>query len=188
MLDLLAQHHAWIVFFGAFLFGETLIIPAAAVAAQGHFSIFAVAGWAYAGTVISDTIWFVSARPGRRFLERNDKRRASYEKVLDWISKRFGERPERALLFIKFVYGARLATIVYLSIRRLALKRFLALNGVGAAFWIVVIVSTGWLAGRGVASLSSNLVKIEYLLPAVLAATLLLRGLVKWKSKRAIEK
>ncbi|MEO7803353.1 MAG: VTT domain-containing protein [Actinomycetota bacterium] len=188
MLDLLSQHHAWIVFFGAFLFGETLIIPAAAVAAQGHFNIFAVAGSAYAGTVISDAMWFMSARPVSRFLDKSARRRASYEQVLGWVSRRFGERPERALLFIKFVYGARLATIVYLSLRRLALKRFVVLNGVGAACWIVVIVTIGWLAGRGVGGLSTGLAKIEYLLPAILVFTLLLKGLITWVSKRAIEK
>lgn len=186
--DLLGQNHSWIVFFGAFFFGETMIIPAAALAAQGHFSIFAVAGWGYAGTVVSDSIWFVSSGPARRFLERSLRRRTQYERVLGWISRRFGERPERALLFIKFVYGTRIATIVYLSLSRLSLRRFTTLNGVGTAIWIPVIVTVGWLAGRGAANLGSGLSKIEFLLPLVLVVVLLLKGLVTWLSNRAIKR
>ena len=188
MADLLAQHHAWLVFFGSFLFGETLIIPAAAIAAQGHFSVLAVAGWAYLGTVVSDGIWFVAARPLSRLLERSEQSQARSKAALNWISKRFGDRPERALLFIKFVYGTRIATIVYLSVRKLALRVFVAYNSVGTGLWIVVIVSIGWLAGRGIANLQSSLTKIEYLLPVAIILALGLKGLVAWLSKRAIEK
>ena len=188
MTELLTQHHAWIVFLGAFLVGETLIIPAAVVAAQGHFSIFAVAGWSYLGTVTSDAVWFSCARPLSRMLKRNEKWNDRYAAALAWISRRFGERPERALLFIKFVYGTRIATIVYLALRRISFKTFVSLNSIGAAIWVAAIVTVGWLAGRGIASLQSNLSRLEYLVPSALFLALILKGLVSWASKRTLRK
>lgn len=188
MTELLTQHHAWIVFFGAFLFGETLIIPAAVVAAQGHYSIFAVAGWSYLGTITSDAIWFSCAQPLSRILKRNEKWNDRYGTALAWIDKRFGERPERALLFIKFVYGTRIATLMYLALRPLGFRRFVAFNAGGAAVWVVAIVTVGWLAGRGIANLQGGLSRLEYLVPAALVLALILKGLVSWASKRTLRK
>ncbi|MBA3348984.1 MAG: VTT domain-containing protein [Actinobacteria bacterium] len=188
MIELLTHHHAWIVFLGAFLLGETLIIPAAVVAAQGHFSVLAVAGWSYLGTVASDAIWFSCARPLSGVLERNQKWNERYTMALAWINRRFGDRPERALLFIKFLYGTRIATIVYLALRRLRFKTFISFNAMGTAVWVIAIVTVGWLVGKGIANLQSELTRIEYLIPSALLLALILKGLVSWASKRTLRK
>ena len=184
MEEFLGQHYSWIIFFGAFIFGETVIIPAAALAAQGHFGVFALAGWGYAGTFVSDAIWFLLASPVGRFLERSEKSRAKYKTLVGWVSRRFGGRPERALLFVKFIYGARIATITLLSLGGVSLRRFLALNSVGTAVWIVVMVTVGWLAGRGVGIVASGLSRIEYALPLFLILTLALKKVVTSKQAR----
>ncbi len=187
METLLAQHHAWIIFFGTFFLGETIILAAAALAAQGHFSVWSVVVWSYLGTVISDGGWFLLARPAARYL-KSGARRERYDKVLAWLDRRFGARPERSLLFIKFVYGTRIATIVYLSLRRIGLWVFLRLNGLGTAMWLSVVVTVGWMAGKGIGSLSPELSKVEYLLPVILIVGLCLRELVKWTSRRALRR
>jgi membrane protein DedA with SNARE-associated domain len=188
MEGVLAAHHAWLIFFGAFLFGETLIIPAAALAAQGQLSPWAVGGWAYLGTVVSDTLWFRLAGLAGRHLSNHEGSRRRYLTVLAWLDRRFGARPERALLFVKFVYGTRIATIIYLSARKLKLRLFVAYNASGAVLWVVVIVTVGWLAGRGLAILGRDLSRAERLLPIVLLLALLLKGAVTWISKRALSK
>lgn len=187
MEQVLASQHSWIIFFGAFFFGETLIIPAAALAAHGHFGVFAVAGWAYLGTVVSDALWFLLARPAHRLLSRRVETNRRYELALRWVDRRFGKRPEMALLFIKFVYGTRIATISYLSMRGLKLRRFAALNGIGTGVWIVVIVAVGWLAGKGIASLGPRLSKLELILPLMLLFALALAELGRQLSRRALK-
>jgi membrane protein DedA with SNARE-associated domain len=133
-------------------------------------------------------MWFLLAGPAGRFLERSQKSRAKYEKLVGWVSRRFGGRPERALLFVKFIYGARIATITLLALGGLSLRRFLALNSVGTAVWIVVMVAVGWLAGRGVGALASGLSRLEYAIPLFLILTLVVRWVVTSASKRAIER
>ncbi len=187
MEGVLAEHHAWIIFFGTFFFGETIVLTAAGLAAHGHFSVWSVVVWSYLGTVISDGGWFLLARPVARYLDKDRVRRQRYEKVLTWLDRRFGARPERALLFIKFLYGTRIATIVYLSLRRVGVWVFLRLNFLGTGVWLSVIVTVGWLAGKGIESLSPELSRIEYLLPVILLLSVMLRGLVKWISKRALD-
>lgn len=188
MEEFLATHHAWIVFFGAFFLGETLILTASALAAHGHFSVFAVVIWAYLGTVLSDGMWFLLARPAKLFFDRSGRGRVRYQRVLEWLDRRFGPHPERALLFIKFVYGARLATIVYLAIRRVRFRTFMGMNGAGAAPWLAAVVTVGWLAGKGLSYLGPQLSRLEYLLPLVLALALIIQGVVKWLSRRSIER
>lgn len=188
MEGLLATHHAWPIFFAAFLFGETLIIPAAALAAHGQFSPWAVGAWAYLGTFVSDALWFRLAGIAERHLAKHEGRLHRYQRVLAWLDRRFGTRPERALLFIKFVYGTRIATIVYLSLRKIAYRVFLALNGVGTAIWVAVVVTVGWLAGKGLEAFGPGLSRLERLLPIVFLLVLLLRGLATWISKRTLSR
>jgi membrane protein DedA with SNARE-associated domain len=184
--SLLNPGHAWLIFFGAFFFGETLIFPAAALAAQGHFSPWAVGVWAYLGTIVSDTLWFSLAGVADRRLATWESWRRRYHQVLAWLDRRFGAHPERALLFIKFVYGTRIATITYLALRKLQLRRFLAYNGVGAAVWATVVVAAGWLAGRGVKALAPGLTNVEHVVLIVLVLALIVRGIVKWISNREL--
>lgn len=187
MEQFLAHHHVWIIFFGSFLLGESLILTASALAAQGHFGVWSVIGWAYLGTVLSDAGWFMLAGKARSFIERNPDRRQRYERVLAWLDRRFGARPERALLFIKFVYGTRIATITYLSLRRTPWRVFAGLNAIGTAIWLAVIVTVGWLAGKGLASLGANLSRLEYLLPLLLISALVIRGIFKWLTQRTMQ-
>jgi membrane protein DedA with SNARE-associated domain len=188
MEGILTTHHAWLIFLGAFFFGETVIIPAAALAAQGQFSPWAVGGWAYLGTVVSDALWFRLAGLAEHHISTHAGKQRRDRIVLAWLDRRFGARPERALLFIKFVYGTRIATLVYLSIRKVTFQLFLAFNSVGTAAWVVVVVSVGWLVGKGLAAFAPDLSKVEHLLPIVLLVALFLRGVAKWMSKRALSR
>jgi membrane protein DedA with SNARE-associated domain len=136
--------------------------------------------------VASDALWFRLAGPAERYLSKHPDRWYRYRRVLAWLDRRFGAHPERVLLFIKFVYGTRLATIVYLALRKLKLRVFLAFNGVGTALWIAVIVGVGWFVGKGVSILVPELGRVERLLPVVLGLALLLKGTATWISKRAL--
>jgi membrane protein DedA with SNARE-associated domain len=144
--------------------------------------------WAYFGTILSDAGWFLLAGTARSYIERSTTRKQRYERVLAWLDRRFGARPERALLFIKFIYGTRIATITYLAIRRTPFRVFATLNAVGTVIWLSVVVTIGWLAGKGLAFLGPQLSRLEVLLPLLLVLALVIRGTVKWLTQRTIQK
>lgn len=155
MTEHLAAYPAPAIFVGALLFGETVIVPAAALAAHGRWTIPAVIGWAFAGTVTADIAWFVAAnRSLGRFARDLDQRR-EHSDALAWLGRRAGARPARTLLFVKFVYGTRILSIAYLSSRGVSGREFVLYDAVGTAIWLAVIVPVGWLVGRGVAGARS---------------------------------
>jgi membrane protein DedA with SNARE-associated domain len=184
----IAVNQVWLVFFGALVLGETAIIPAAALTGHGAFGPWEVAGWAYLGTMVADLFWFRIGRHADRYLSRHQDRQRRYQKVAARLDRWCGARPERALLFIKFVYGARLATIFYLSLRGVALRRFVAFTAVGAALWIAVIVTAGWLAGKGLDAWLPGLTTAQRVLPVIVILALGVRGLTMWLSKSALPK
>ncbi len=187
MIEQLANYHAPIIFLGALLFGETVIIAAAALAAQGHWSVEAVFAWAFLGTVVADVGWFAVAERslGRltRMAEGEDRR----ARTLAWLQRRTGSRPFLVLLFIKFLYGTRILTILYLSMREVRTRDFVGYDAAGTVVWLVVIVSIGWLVGKGVAGAGSTLARLEYTLAAIAVAVLAVKGISAWVSRRVVD-
>lgn len=70
VLEFLTEHHFLIVLFGAFFFGESVIITASSLAAQNDWSMGSIALGAFVGTVASDTIWFLLGGWLRRVSDR----------------------------------------------------------------------------------------------------------------------
>jgi len=183
VFEFLRLYQLPLVFIGAFLFGETVIISAAFLASQGAMSIFYVALLAFLGTVISDSLWFYFGNYlfwQRKYLIDNDK----YQWVIDQIRQKTGNKSFLALLFIKFLYGTRVLTIIYLSTQKLKFRTFLLFNSLGTMIWLSVILPIGWLAGKGIANFVSLLNKIEYLLIALVIFVIIFRMAAIWLTKK----
>lgn len=176
MQELLADHNAWIVFVASFFAGETMIITAAALAAHGHWPLIAVFGYAFAGTVSSDATWFLIARKWWPRLEAGGGERS--KRILSWLESKTGDRPHLALLYVKFLYGTRILAITYMSIRRVALSRFIASDALGTLGWLSVMVAIGWFAGAGISQLAGS--RLKLVIPMILVVVLLVKGSVVW--------
>jgi len=162
--------------------GETVVLAAVIVASQSSWSMAEVVLWCFVGTVASDWVWFrLAGVAGNRLFERRTPGDRQ-ERVLAWLRARTGERPQVALLFVKFLYGSRFLMLVYLATRRLATRQFLVYDAIGTAVWLAVLVPIGWLLGVG--ALQSE-VRIELFGLAIVAVLLMLRGGSSWITSRA---
>lgn len=182
MIASLALHKSWIVFVGTFFLGESVVLTASALAAQGSWSLVAVVGWAFAGTVTSDTMWFRTARLG---LDRwssgvRAERLARATARLDRLS---GEHPHRALLFVKFLYGTRIASIAYMAIRNVPSGRFIVYDSMGTAVWLAVVVPVGWMIGHGLDRLGADIKRVEWLVLGIVLAVAAVRGIRQWRTQ-----
>lgn len=185
MENLIIIYHNWAVVVGAFFFGESIIITAAYLAAELGWNIFYLVLAAFFGTVISDTCWFFAGRFFDGFFSRKEYYRKRREEASVLLSRLTGERPFIALLYIKFLYGSRIAMIVYLAARNVSFRLFTIFNSLGTMLWLAVIIPLGYFAGSTIAPDASSLLNVVGAGIAVLifsAATF--KYFSRWLTKR----
>ncbi len=172
------------MFAGAFLFGETVIISSALIVFSQGLSVPLAVGLAFFGTVLSDLIWFLlGSSVVRRRLERN----GTWDKHQDFIARLnqlFGKRPFLILLVIKFLYGTRILTIVYLSIRKMPIWQFLFFNSLGTILWLSVLFGLSKAAVETATSVGDTLGTIQIVIVSGVVVFIVIKLLNLWITKR----
>ena len=186
VFSLLSNHAEPLIFLGAFFFGETVIITAAFLATQGVVSLESVFLFSLAGTLVADVVWFYLGRTFLTVTHRFTAYKEKYQGFLSLLERIYGTRPFLVLLFIKFLYGTRILTILYLSMQRLRLGTFLLFDLIGTMLWLAVIVSLGYLVGRsvGIEGVVTSVQKAEVALLLLLALFFVVRFGSKWITRR----
>lgn len=180
---LLLSYQLPAIFLGAFFFGETVILTAAFLSGHGIWSLSNVFLLSFAGTIVSDGMWFLF---GQFFFRLARKRIDNQEKYLQLITKLdtiTGQKPFLSLLFIKFLYGTRILTILYLSIRKIGFWTFIVFDALGTVLWLIVMISIGWLAGKGISNFIPFVQKTEYALLAIALLVVIFKLTTLWIQK-----
>lgn len=167
MLTSLITYRSWIVFVGTFFFGDSVVLAAGALAAQGHWQLPWVFAWALLGTVISDTVWFSMSGRALARIRRDPDRLARLNRVTAKLDRWVGDHPHRGLLFVKLLYGTRVLSLVYMSVRRVPTRRFVTFDAFGAMLWLAVLLPIGWFAGTQLAAMERSVPRVEVLLLVV---------------------
>lgn len=180
LLEFITQYGQWAVLLCAFSFGESVIISAGFLAATGVLLLPNVYILALIGTLISDSIWFlfghlILSRPKR--LQQSSER---YQRVVSRIEHITGDKPFLILLFMKFLYGTRILTILYLSHRKLGFGTFLFFDAIGTMVWLAVMLGIGWLAGRGITNLFPQAKQLQYAFTILVAAAIISKLVTLW--------
>ena len=183
-LALLQTYHFPIVFLGGVFFGETVIVPAAFLAGEGLLSVTLVSIAAYLGTIISDMAWFYVGPPLFAYAHRFQKISEKSEVVLARIQDIYADRPMRALVVSKFVFGTRILTIIYLSTKKISVFRFLSVNLVSTFLWLVAVVAIGFLAGKSIVNLLPFLSDVKYILLILVILVIGVRLAPGWLTKK----
>lgn len=187
IFELLSIYQLQAIFWGAFFFGETVVIAAAFLAAQGLWSIHNVFWLSLVGTIVADSLWFFLGQHLFKH-KRLEKHRQKHQSALSKLETLAGEKPFLALLFIKFLYGTRILTIIYLSMRKVKFSLFLLFDTIGAIIWLFVILGIGWLAGKGIVNMLPLFKKIEYILLVLVIILILFKLGTTWISKKILKK
>lgn len=188
VISLLTTYQLPAIFLGAFFFGETVIISAAFLAGHGVWSLYTVFLLSFLGTIISDSLWFLFGSTILRFLTRWKRGRKKVKELEKEEVPLKKHTPFFVLLFIKFLYGTRILTIIYLSSRKMSFGLFTLFNAIGTTIWLLIMLTIGWIAAKGTHQFSPLLQKTEYAL-SILAVTLILAHfIVVWISKKITKK
>jgi membrane protein DedA with SNARE-associated domain len=169
--------------FGVPLPGETILIAAAVYAGAGRLNIVVVGLIAFLAAVVGDNIGFAIGhfggralvlRYGKYVLLTSDR----YEKAENFFERYGGV----VVTFARFVEGLRQANGIVAGTIGMHWLRFIAFNALGAALWVGVWTSVGYLAGGHITTIYNVVTRYSlYLLIAlaVVVAAWIIRAVVR---------
>jgi len=132
--------------------GETALITAGVLAAQGHYSIVSVIVVAAAGAIIGDNVgYWIGRKGGRALLERTPYIRGYFARVLPPSERFFNRHGAKAVFFGRFVSILRVTAAWLAGITHMPWWRFLFWNAAGGILWATAFGLVAYYAGRAVA-------------------------------------
>ncbi len=169
--------------------GETVLIAASVYAGAGRLNIVGVGLIAVLAAVVGDNIGYAIGRfGGHALVLRFGKYVFLTGERLDKAERFFARRGGGIVVFARFIEGLRQANGIIAGIAEMPWLRFLAFNALGAALWVGVWSSVGYLAGNHIGVIYSTVTRYSlYLLIALVlvALTLIVRAVLRRKRTQA---
>jgi membrane protein DedA with SNARE-associated domain len=144
--------------FGIPVPGETMLIAASLYAGAGHLNIWLVAIVGFAAAVLGDNVGYLIGRSGGRDLV------LKFGKVvfvtpdrLDRAEAFFERHGGKIVSIARFIEGLRQLNGIIAGIVEMPWRRFVLFNMLGAAVWVALWCSLGFLAGDHVEVISRYL-------------------------------
>lgn len=165
------------LFLGTFFEGETILVLAGFLAFRGYMDINLVMLVAFFGSYAGDQLWyFLGRRHGRRLLARKPRWQTLGDRALEHIRK----HPDLWVLSFRFVYGLRTVMPVAIGLSGYPPRRYLLLNGIGAAVWSIALGQAAYHFGSVLERLLGSVKKYELWVLGIL----LLLGVALWIARR----
>jgi membrane protein DedA with SNARE-associated domain len=134
-----------ITFAWTFLEGETFVLCAGFLAAQGLLDPVLLFVCAWLGSFCGDQLYFWIGRHfGPRLLHRFPRWRGGVDTAFAWL-KRYSTG---FILSFRFIYGVRNFSSFALGMSGLVWQRFMVLNLLAAAMWAAAFVAVGYMFGH----------------------------------------
>lgn len=134
---------------GALVPGETSLIVAAALAAQGHLSLPLVMAVAAGAAIVGDNVGYVIGRKGlRRLVDRPGRWAAARRRLLERGEVFFARRGSAAVFLGRWLPGLRIVTSWLAGANRMPWWRFLVWNALGGIAWATSVGTLGYVLGR----------------------------------------
>jgi membrane protein DedA with SNARE-associated domain len=132
-------------------FGETMLTAGAVYAGAGRLNIVVVGVIALLAAIIGDNIGYAIGRfGGWRLLRRYGHYVFMNKKRLDRVEYVFTRHGGKAIIIARFFEGLRQANGILAGATGMPWRRFIVFNTAGAALWVGVWASLGYVAGQHV--------------------------------------
>ena len=134
--------------FGVPVPGETVLILAAVYAGAGRLNILVVALLGLCGAVLGDNVGFAIGHfGGRPLVERYGRYVFLTPERFDKATRFFERHGGKIIIVARFIEGLRQANGIIAGTSGMRWTRFLIFNAIGAALWVAVWTSIGYLSG-----------------------------------------
>lgn len=177
--ELLQTYGYWAILLGTFLEGETIVILAGLLVANGHMEFMPVVLCAFTGTTLSDQLMFcIGKYKGQALLTRFPRLDRNRERASALLEK----YDILLILGFRFIYGIRNVTPIVLGLSNLKHWRFLLLNIVGSSVWALTFTAAGYYFGQAIGYVM-HIFGIS-MLGLVIVAALVFGGIWLYRRKR----
>lgn len=175
--------------FGIPVPGETILIAAAVYAGSGRLSIVGVGLVAFAAAIIGDNIGYaIGYFGGRALVLRFGRYVHLTSERLDKAEGFFDRYGGVVVAGARFVEGLRQLNGIVAGTIRMHWLKFLAFNALGAALWVSVWASVGYLAGNHITAIYRTVTRYSlYFLIAlgIVLVALIIRAAVRRRRRAA---
>ncbi|MDT4991667.1 MAG: hypothetical protein QOH97_1559 [Actinoplanes sp.] len=160
--------------------GETAILAGATYAGQGHLNVIVVALVAFLAAVTGDSLGYLIGRTGGRPLVLRFGRYVRLTPArLDRVETFMARHGPKVVVVARFVEGLRQLNGIVAGVTGMPWPRFVLFNAIGAAAWVGVWTTAGYLAGDHLSAITATIHRYQLwaIAAGVLAVTahLLLR-------------
>jgi membrane protein DedA with SNARE-associated domain len=161
--------------FGVPVPGETILILGAVYAGTGRLNVFAVALVGFVAAVLGDNIGFAIGHfGGRPMIERYGRYVLITSERLDRATNFFERQGAKVVVAARFVEGLRQANGIIAGMSGMHWLRFLLFNAIGAAMWVAVWTSIGYLSGSHIDTIYSAATRYDGYLAIGVGALIIL--------------
>jgi membrane protein DedA with SNARE-associated domain len=175
--------------FGVPVPGETVLILAAVYAGSGRLNVVLVALLGFCGALLGDNIGFAIGHfGGHQLAERYGRYIFLTPERLDKATAFFDGHGAKIIIVARFVEGLRQANGIIAGTTGMRWTRFLIFNAIGAALWVLVWTSVGYLSGSHIDTIYADATRYDTYLAIAVGALLLAyiaRRVVRVRRSRA---
>ncbi|MEK6859659.1 MAG: hypothetical protein AABX54_02480 [Nanoarchaeota archaeon] len=181
----LIQHNPYLITFLVALISEELLVFLAILSGRGMISFWIVYFIGTLAVIIFDSsIFLIGKSKFGKYIENKFFPEKQMDEKIKFVNKKSSMI---YLMITKFVWGTRVPSIFYYSVRGMKYKRFLVYDIISLLVWSSIMLSAGWLAGKGFDKLLTLLKGSEKLF-AILFLTALIVYVLYWLIKKIIAK
>ncbi|MFZ6009466.1 MAG: DedA family protein [Bacteroidota bacterium] len=145
MEKFLDQYGYFALLVGTFLEGETAILVASSLIHRGMFDPGATVTVAFAGSFISDWIYYLIGRiNGKYFIERRPK----LQHKLEPVTKFFQQNKIQILFTYRFLYGFRIIIPLIIGMSKIKPLQYLLFSFIAGLLWASTVSVIGYFIGR----------------------------------------
>ena len=168
------------VLLGAALEGDASVILAGVLAHMKLIALPVAILAAFVGGVLGDWLWYAIGRLGGATL----RQRGPYARVAALIERITARIGVWEIVAARFVYGTRVASMVFWGVHGLSFPRFVAVDLVGCALWAVAFVGLGYGLSNSAAAIIGRVHRTERWLVGGLVAAVAVVVLLRAISRR----
>lgn len=168
---------------GFFLPGDTLLIAAGVLAAQGKLPLAAILPVAAIAAIVGYQVGYkIGQQAGNRLFIRNDGlfRREYLERTESF----FNRHGRKTIMFARFIAVVRTVIPLVAGMGKMDKRRFWIYNIVGGIFWTSSVTLAAYYLGKKVPNLDHYIIFLVILAVVVTSGTALF-GILRSRSRRA---
>ena len=145
------MHNPYLATFIAAILSEEILVFLAILSGRGIFPFWIVYVFGIISIIIFDSVVFYIGKSkfGKYIEDRFFPEKKMNEKI------KFSNKKSSLFYIIltKFVWGTRIASIFYFSVKGIRYKRFVLYDFIAVLLWATILLPIGFLAGKGFDSL-----------------------------------